>query len=141
MKPRINLITLGVQDLTRARQFYETGLGWKVSSAGNESVVFLQLDNLVLSLFSRDELAKDAHVENTPPGFSGITLAHNVHHKEEVAQVLQQAEQAGATILKPAQDVFWGGHAGYFADPEGHLWEVAWNPFFPMDEAGTIQLP
>jgi uncharacterized glyoxalase superfamily protein PhnB len=86
-------------------------------------------------------LAADANVDSAGSGFEGITIAHNVRSKEEVARVLAEAEAAGATIVKPAQDTFWGGHHGYFRDLDGHLWEIAWNPFFPLDDTGTVTLP
>jgi catechol 2,3-dioxygenase-like lactoylglutathione lyase family enzyme len=140
MEPRLSLVTLGVADLTVSRDFYGK-LGFEESSAGNDSVAFLRAGGVVLALFGAQALAEDAGVPFTPPGFRGVTLAHNVRSKEQVAQVLEEAEQAGARIVKSAQDVFWGGHSGYFADPDGHLWEVAWNPFFPMDEAGRLELP
>lgn len=140
MEPRITLITLGVDDLARARRFYEK-LGFKASSASQGDVVFFQLGAMVLSIFPRVELAKDAGVPAEGAGFSGIAIAQNVRAKEDVARVLAEAEAAGGRVVKPAQDVFWGGHSGYFADTEGHLWEVAWNPFFPLDAAGAVQLP
>jgi hypothetical protein len=141
MEQRVNLITLGVSDLKRARTFYEQGLGWKASPASQGDVVFIQLGSLVLSLYPRQLLAEDARVDAKGEGFRGFTLAHNVRTKTEVAQVLCQAEAAGGKILKPAQDVFWGGHSGYFSDPDGTLWEVAWNPILPLDERGVMMLP
>ena len=95
----------------------------------------------VLGLYGWAALAEDAHVEADGTGFRGVALAHNVRNREDVARVLAEAEAAGATIMKAAQDVFWGGHSGYFADPEGHLWEVAWNPHAPLDDEGFMQLP
>lgn len=142
MQPRVSLITLGVHDLDRARRFYEQGLGWQPSSASVDDVVFFQLaGGLVLALYPREELAKDARLPAEGSGFSGITLAHNVPERELVDATLAQAAAVGATIVKPAEDAFWGGRSGYFADPEGHLWEVAWNPGFPMAADGTIHLP
>ena len=141
MEPRITLITLGVSALDKARKFYESGLGWKVSSASQGDVVFMQLGGLILSLYPRHLLAKDATVDEKGSGFRGFALAHNVRTKKEVAQVLKAAEAAGGKVLKPAQDVFWGGHSGYFADPEGNLWEVAWNPHFKMNKSGEVELP
>ncbi len=138
---RVTLITLGVADLSRAIAFYER-LGWRRSlSAGSEGVAFFALDHVVLGLFPRTELAADAHVENTPAGFSGVTLAINMGSKAEVDGVLAAARAAGASVPKPAEKVFWGGYSGYFADPDGHLWEVAHNPFFPMDAEGRVVLP
>lgn len=141
MEPRISLVTLGVKDIARSRRFYES-LGWKASSLGDGHVVFFQLGGMILSLYSHDDLAKDAQLAPDPPQmFRGITLAHNVRVKEQVAATLAEAKSAGGRILKLAQDVFWGGHSGYFADPDGHLWEVAWNPHFPIASDGTVQLP
>ncbi len=140
MEPRISLVTLGVANLRRARAFYHK-LGWRESKAGNASVAFFHSKGAILALYPRRLLAEDAHVPARGTGFSGIALAHNVRKKPEVSRVLAAAKKAGGRIVKPAQDVFWGGHCGYFADPDGHLWEVAWNPFFPMDRAGQIRLP
>jgi catechol 2,3-dioxygenase-like lactoylglutathione lyase family enzyme len=140
MEPRVSLITLGVADIARARRFYEA-LGWKASGAGNEHVVFFQLGGLSLSHYGRDALAKDAGLTNAGHGFGGIALAYNVRAREDVAPVLDEARAAGGTILKPAADAFWGGHSGYFADPDGHPWEVAWNPHFTILEDGAIRIP
>ena len=143
MEPRISVITLGVADLRRSRRFYEEGLGWRASALGDENVVFFQAGGLVVALFGREALADDANVRVTAneSGFSGITLAHNVRDRAEVHRVLETAQRAGATILKPAQDAFWGGYHGYFADPDGHVWEVAWNPGFTLAEDGSVILP
>lgn len=141
MEARLSLITLGVNSISLSREFYEKGLGWNVSSASNENVVFLKTRGTVISLYGKQELAKDVQVDAQGSGFRDFALAHNVRTKEEVAEVLLQAEKAGGRIIKPAQDVFWGGHSGYFEDPDGFLWEVAWNPHFPLDENGTVQLP
>ncbi|MCM2395566.1 VOC family protein [Rhizobium sp. S95] len=137
---RISLITLGVADVARSTAFYER-LGWGRSSASQEAITFIQLKGIVLALFSRAALAEDAGVENTPVGFSGITLAHNVSNPEEVDAVVDFAISCGATLVKKPEKVFWGGYSGYFADPDGHLWEVAHNPFAPMDEHGHLALP
>lgn len=141
MEPRLSLLTLGVNDIGISREFYEKGLGWSVSSASNEHVVFLKTHGAVVALFGKTELAKDAGVDGQGSGFRDFALAHNVRTKEEVTEVLAQAERGGGRIVKPAQDVFWGGHSGYFEDPDGFLWEVAWNPHFPLDEKGEVQLP
>lgn len=140
MEPRISLITLGVRDVARSRAFYEA-LGFLPSSASTDDVAFFQLGGAALGLFGWDPLAQDAGVDPTGEGFRGVTIAHNVRSKEEVASVLAAAAAAGGRIVKPAQDVFWGGHHGYVADPDGHLWEIAWNPFFPLADDGSIQLP
>jgi len=141
MEQRMTAVTLGVADLQRARRFYEKGLGWSASLASDKNVVFFQANGLVIALWGRADLAKDANVANDGDGFSGIALAHNVRSKEDVDAVLAKAGHAGARILKPGQDTVWGGYAGYFADPDGHMWEVAWNPFWPLDDAGNVKLP
>lgn len=139
MEPRLTLLTLGVTDLKASRKFYEA-LGFETSASGNEDVVFFKTSGIVLALFGREDLAKDASVDSSGSGFRGFTIAHNVRNKEDVARVLEEARQVGAKIVKPAQDVFWGGHCGYFADPDGFLWEVAWNPHSPLNEKGEMTL-
>jgi hypothetical protein len=139
MEPRISLVTLGVADMVRARRFYEA-LGWHASGPG-EGVTFFQAGCMILSLYGREALAEDAHLPAGGSGFGGVTLAYNVRERADVDGVLDEAKAAGATILKPAEDVFWGGYSGYFADPDGHPWEVAWNPHFPLMEDGSIRLP
>lgn len=140
MEQRVSLVTLGVADLERSREFYER-LGWRRSMAKAEGVVFFQAGGMALALFPRHELAKDANIAPDGRGFSGISLAHNARNREEVDSVLAQAEAAGATLLKRAQEAFWGGYSGYFSDPDGFLWEVAWNPSFRMAEDGSIRIP
>ena len=140
MQGRINIVTLGVEDVARSRLFYEA-LGWRASSASQPSIVFLRGNGTVLALFGRTALAEDAAVEDRPTGFAAVALAYNARSKDEVDQVYAQAVQAGARAVKTPHPVFWGGYSGYFADPDGHLWEVAWNPFFPLDEHGGLQLP
>ena len=140
MEPRISIVTLGVSDLARSRAFYER-LGFKASTVSNEHAAFFQAGGMALALYPRKALAEDAHLPDGGGGFGGITLAHNVRRKEDADALLAEAEAAGGRILKPAQDVFWGGYSGYFADPDGHPWEVAWNPFFPLDETGNLMLP
>jgi uncharacterized protein len=140
IEQRLSIVTLGVADIGRASQFYGEGLGWNASPASQGDIVFYQLGGLALALYPREALAADACVDAAGSGFSGITLAYNVRTKEEVSAVLAVAEAAGAKILKPAQDVFWGGHSGYFADPDGHVWEVAWNPFSKLNERGELEL-
>jgi uncharacterized protein len=139
--PRVSLVTLGVADMARARRFYESLLGAAPSSASNDSVTFFQLGGMALSLYGRAALAEDAQVDDSAPGFAGVTLAHNVRSEDEVDQVLEHAVACGAEIKKAGQKVFWGGYSGYFADPDGHLWEVAYNPFFPLAADGRITLP
>lgn len=131
MKPYISMITLGVSDLARSTTFYKQGLGLPTDQ-DFDGVTFFNLKGTWLALYSREALAADAQVLATGNGFTGFTLAHNVKSKDEVNQVLQQAEEAGAKILKPGQDTDWGGYSGYFADPDGYLWEIAWNPHFDL---------
>ena len=140
MEQRVSLITLGVADLKRSREFYER-LGWRRSMAKAEGVVFFQAGGMALALFPRNELAKDAKIAPEGHGFSGISLAYNTRNHEEVDSVLAEAQAAGAKLLKPAEEAFWGGYSGYFSDPDGFPWEVAWNPSFPMMEDGSIRVP
>ena len=130
MEPRISIITLGVADLARSMQFYREGLGLPQREMEAEGVAFFETHGTWLGLFPRESLAEDAGVSAEGSGFAGFSLAHNVRTREEVDQQLAEAVAAGATLVKPAQDAFWGGYTGYFADPDGHLWEVAWNPYF-----------
>jgi catechol 2,3-dioxygenase-like lactoylglutathione lyase family enzyme len=141
MEPRISIITLGVADLPRSIRFYRDGLGFATKAKDTDGIAHFTTTGVVLGLYPLDKLAEDIGPQVQPrPGFSGITLAHNVRRKEEVAQVLALAERAGGKIVKPAQDVFWGGHSGYFADPDGHYWEVAWVPQGTFDEHGNVVL-
>ena len=141
MDQRLSLITLGVADLVRARAFYEGGLGWRLADVPGEGIAFYQLGGIALALYPWDALAEDAQQTPTRGGFAGVTLAYNGRSKAEVDQVLARAVAAGAKLVKPAQQVFWGGYSGYFADPDGHLWEVAFNPFFPLAADGALVLP
>jgi uncharacterized protein len=140
MEQRVSIVTLGVKDLNHSREFYER-MGWRRSVAKNEDIVFFQVGGMALALFPRKELAKDANVPGTGSGFSGMTLAYNTRSKEEVDRILDEAKAAGAKLLKPASEAFWGGYSGYFADPDGYAWEVAWNPFFQIAADGSIKLP
>ncbi|SEF90718.1 VOC family protein [Billgrantia desiderata] len=136
MKPRISMITLGVSDLAASIRFYEEGLGLPRMESPPE-VAFFTLNGTWLGLYGREALAEDAGVSPEGSGFSGIALAHNLASEEEVDELLEQAVAAGARLIKPGQKVFWGGYSGYFADPDGYLWEVAHNPFAwvgPKDE-------
>jgi catechol 2,3-dioxygenase-like lactoylglutathione lyase family enzyme len=140
LERRISIVTLGVADVAASTAFYER-LGWKKSSASQDGVSFIQMKGIVLALFGREALARDAQVEHAAPGFSGITLAHNVSSPTGVDAVMKFAVSCGAKLVTAPQKVSWGGYSGYFADPDGHLWEVAHNPFFPMDEYGRVILP
>jgi catechol 2,3-dioxygenase-like lactoylglutathione lyase family enzyme len=130
MKPKISLITLGVADLARSLAFYRDGLGFPTHQyKPGDDVVFFRMEGSWLALYPRDKLAADANVAIGAAGFGGFTLAHNVASKAEADTVFALAVAAGARPIKPPQDAFWGGYSGYFADPDGHLWEVAWNPY------------
>lgn len=140
MEQRISLLTLGVGDLDTSRKFYER-LGWKRSLTDAKGVAFFQAGGVVLSLYPRADLARDAQVPAEGAGFQGFSIAYNTRSKEEVDAVLAKAEAAGGKILRPGGNAFWGGYFGFFADPDGFAWEVAWNPHFPMDEEGIVRLP
>lgn len=141
LAPRISMITLGVADVAAASAFYER-LGFRRSSASNEQVTFFLMKGTVLGLFGRDSLAEDANLEPTPPeGFNGVALAHNLGSEAEVDAAWAFAVECGARPVKPPEKVFWGGYSGYFADPDGHLWEVAYNPYSPLDADGHMSLP
>ena len=130
MKPKISIITLGVADLKRSLQFYRDGLELSTHNyKAEQGIVFFQMEGTWLALYPKDKLAEDITIAKEGNGFSGITLAHNVASKEDVDNVMEQAITAGATLVKKPQDVFWGGYSGYFSDFDGHLWEIAHNPF------------
>ena len=134
MHSRITVITIAVADLEKSLAFYRDGLGLSTKGiVGTEyeggAVVFFNLKGgLILALYPRKEIAKDAKVAVSPPSAAEFSIGHNVRTKDEGDAVMEQARKAGATMTKPAQDTFWGGYAGYFQDPDGHLWEIAWNP-------------
>jgi hypothetical protein len=138
MEQRLSLITLGVADLARARAFYET-LSWRPLPQSNDSVAFFQCGGIVFALFGRNALAEDANLAPHGEGFSGIALAHNVREKDEVDATLAEAEAAGGKILKRGTEAFWGGYTGYFSDPDGHVWEVAWNPQGVIGDDGSFR--
>ncbi len=143
MQPRVSLVTLSVSDLERAAAFYRDGLGWPKSSVGGDEVAFFKTGGVVIALFPRASFAADAGVDVggvEHGGFPRFSLAHNVAERGQVDSVLAEAAEAGATIVKEAQEIFFGRH-GFFADPDGFLWEVAWNPSFPMAADGGIELP
>ncbi len=142
MEPRISLITLGVSDLARSLRFYRDGLGLPTTWTIDKGVVFFQTRGTCLALYPHDALAKDVSPAFLGPRakFAGVTLAHNVRTKDEVDQPLARAQAAGGRIEKPAQDAFWGGYSGYFSDPDGHLWEVAFGAF-PFNDDGSLNIP
>ena len=140
MEQRISLVTLGVSDLERSIAFYEA-LGWKRSAKNAEGVAFFQTGGLALSLYPREEMAKDAAISPDGKGFGGVTLAQNVRTREDVDAVIAEAVAMGAKLLRPPFEIFWGGYLGYFADPDGHVWEICWNPGFEILADGSIKLP
>lgn len=161
MEPRVSIITLGVDDLDRASAFYRA-MGLERHKRFTDGVAFFQMGGLILALWPREELARDVGVPyekpsaaqlemaragakafagSVPPHFAGVALAYNTRRPEEVAEMLDRARQAGGRVVKPSTQAFWGGVQGYFEDTEGNLWEVAWNPDFPIDAEGRISLP
>ncbi|MCW4000506.1 MAG: VOC family protein [Candidatus Bathyarchaeota archaeon] len=141
MRQKLTLITLGVADLERAVRFYEKGLGWKKSTASSGDLAVFSLGSFALALYPRSLLAADASVPAEGSGFSGITLSLNAKNPQEVDEVLAEAQRSGAVVVKPAQKVFWGGYSGYFKDLDGHLIEVAYNPYWSLDSDGNLALP
>lgn len=143
IEPRLSLVTLGVGDLPRAIAFYEA-LGWRRSVRAAEGVAFFPLGpGVVLSLFPRKDLAADAGLpeDGGAKGFRGAALAHNCRSREAVDAAVAAWRTAGGQVVKAPEDAPWGGYAGYVADPDGHLWEIAWNPHFPLDAEGRVSLP
>jgi hypothetical protein len=139
MEQRISLVTLGVSDLPRSKAFYEA-LGWRGQEI--EETVFFQAGGLAIVLWARDKVAADGNVtDNDDSGFGGVVLAHNVGSREAVDAILAEAGAAGATITKSAEETFYGGYAGFFADLDGHVWEIAHNPGFTLTETGELVLP
>jgi catechol 2,3-dioxygenase-like lactoylglutathione lyase family enzyme len=140
MRQKLNLITLGVSDFKRSLAFYETGLGWKKSASSMDDLALFPLGGMVLALYPKRLLAEDATVSPAGSGFPGITLSYNAKSEREVEEVLNEVKALGATIVKPAQKVFWGGYSGYFRDPDGYLFEVAFNPFWELDDRDNLKL-
>jgi catechol 2,3-dioxygenase-like lactoylglutathione lyase family enzyme len=137
---RISIVTLGVDDVARSRAFYEA-LGWEIAGSVSEEICWFRTTDSYLGLFGRESLAKDAALRSEPRAeFGGITLAINVESEAAVDAAFEAAEGAGARILKPAERADWGGYSGYFADPDGHPWELAYNPSFPIGEDGRITI-
>lgn len=140
MEPRLSIVTLGVADLPRAIRFYRDGLRFQTNAKDDDDIAHFATTGTLLGLYPLKKLAEDISpgVRLSAGGFAGITLAHTVRKKAEVAEVLAFAKKAGGTIVKEAQDAFWGGYAGYFADLDGYYWEVAWNPHSRFDDAGNL---
>lgn len=129
MEQKITFITLGANDLNASIDFYENKFGWKRSELSQDHIIFFELNGIHLSLYSRIELADDANIEPFGNGFNGFTISHNVNSKEEVDEIINVLRDKGVKIVKEPQSVFWGGYSSYVADPDGNLWEIAYNPF------------
>jgi catechol 2,3-dioxygenase-like lactoylglutathione lyase family enzyme len=138
MEQRLSLVTLGVTDLARAREFYKA-LGWATGAAPADDVVFFQTGCMIVALWGRSQLAEDSAVEDGG-GWGGVTFAYNTRSQSEVDAVMGEAEAAGATIGRPAGETFWGGYSGIFIDPDGHPWEVAHNPRWTIEDDGSVKL-
>jgi catechol 2,3-dioxygenase-like lactoylglutathione lyase family enzyme len=140
MRQKLNLLTLGVDDFERSVKFYEEGLGWKKSDKSVDELALFPLGGITLALHPRQALADDTTLPYQPTAFSGMTISYNAISEKEVDEVLKQVEALGATIIKPAQKVYWGGYSGYFKDLDGYLFEVAYNPFWELDENDNLKL-
>lgn len=138
MDQHLHIITLGVLDFESSKKFYAEMLGWKISSE-QEDIAFFQAGGVVLALYPREALAEDALTSVVGSGFAGITLAHNVRSEADVDEIIRDLRSKGVRIVKEPQKVFWGGYSSYFADPDGYLWEVAYNPFSTFDEDGNLK--
>ena len=139
MEQRLSIIGLGVSDLKTTSAFYEEKFGWKKMKSSNDYIVFFQLNGILLSLYPKDKLAEDATVSSEGHGFKGFSLAFNTCSKEEVDDLFGVLEEKGVRIVKRPEEVFWGGYSGYIADPDENLWEIAFNPFLPLDENGNVK--
>jgi len=137
---RLNVVTLGVRNLDRSKQFFLELFDWKPKDENSDDIAFYDMGGWMVALYPWKLLAEDVTVSSAGRGFRGMTLAHNVATKPEVAEVLERAKSCGAKVIKEAQDVFWGGHSGYFQDLDGYYWEVAWNPFTPVLPDGTLKI-
>lgn len=140
VKQRLSLVTLGVADVGASRAFYE-GLGFVAEAFESPDVAFFDMNGVVFGIYGREDLAKDAQVAGEGTGFRSVSLAINLESDVAVDRALAEVAAKGGVITKPAAKVFWGGYSGYFADPDGHLWEVAYNPFWTFDAAGRVVLP
>jgi catechol 2,3-dioxygenase-like lactoylglutathione lyase family enzyme len=138
MQPRVTLITLGVSDLKKSRAFYEKAFGWKPLPASDDNIVFFQLNGLQFALFPDHALAEDAGISEKGTGFKKFSLAHNLRSEKEVDDLITELESKGVTIVKRPQKVFWGGYSSYVSDPDGNLWEIAFNPFMKLDDNGNV---
>jgi len=129
MEQRLSFITLGVEDLNHSADFYENKFGWKRSDMSNENIIFFQLNGILLSVYDKNKLAEDATVDSTGDGFRGFTLSYLTRSEKEVDEIIEKLRKLKVKIIKEPQKVFWGGYSSYISDPDGYLWEIAFNPF------------
>ena len=139
MEPRINILTLGVENLKASTIFYQEKFGWEKMEMSTDQISFFNLRNIIFSLYQKDKLAEDATVDAGGSGFKAFTLAHNVRSEQEVDELIDKLESKGVKIVKRPEKVFWGGYSSYVADPDENLWEIAHNPFLELDERGLIK--
>lgn len=139
MEQRLTMITLGVNDLKKSTEFYESNFGWKKLSSSTENITFFYLNGIELALFNRNDLAKDATVDHDGNGFKGITISYNTRSEIEVDEIIKKLKAKGVKIVKEPAKVFWGGYSSYISDLDGHLWEIAFNPYLQLDEKGSIK--
>ena len=137
MEQRLTIIGLGVGNLATSNAFYEEKFGWKKLPSSNENISFFQLNGILLSLYPREKLAEDAQVSHEGTGFNAFSIAYNTRTKEEVDEVISTLKAKGVKVVKAPEEVFWGGYSGYIADPDDNLWEIAYNPYLPLDEKGN----
>jgi catechol 2,3-dioxygenase-like lactoylglutathione lyase family enzyme len=140
MKPRLNIVTLGVIDIKKSKAFYQKALGWEPAKGSDENIVFFNHGGIILSLYPIDKLAEDANLDPQRSGFSGVTLAINQDSKDAVTETYNRAVENGAKVLVEPRDTFWGGYDAYIADPDGHAWEIAWAQFWEYDEQGSLKV-
>lgn len=139
MEQRLTLVTLGVSDLENSTRFYEEIFGWEKAKSSSENITFFRLNGMMLSLYERDKLAEDAGVNPEGEGFSGFTLSYNTRSEKEVDEIIERLRNENVKIIKKPQKVFWGGYSSYIADPDGYLWEIAYNPYMELDENGDVK--
>ena len=137
MEQRLTIIGLGVNDLEKSNDFYEKKFGWNKLDSSNDNITFFKLNGILLSLYPREKLAEDAKVSAQGTGFKGFSLAYNARTKEEVDKIISDLSRKGVRVVKKAENVFWGGYSGYIADPDENLWEIAFNPYLPLDRDGN----
>lgn len=138
MEQRLTIVTLGVSDLAASEKFYSGVLGWKKTEASNENIAFYQLNGILLSLYPAEKLAEDARISPEGTGFRKFSIAWNARSEREVDEIIDQLKEKGVEIVKTPEKVFWGGYSGYIADPDGNLWEIAYNPYLPLDNNGNV---